>query len=165
MKAYLKLLPFVAIGLVVVAVVVVWIFYMQRGAHVELVGSVQKVRTLALDENSSAAFLDFRFRNPSDYLFVVRRVDLTAIGPNGNALEGTVISEVDAEKLFHYFPQLGQKYNPTLLIRTKIRPGESMDRMISARFEVPEKVLQARKNIVIRIEELDGPVVEIPEKQ
>jgi hypothetical protein len=163
-KHYLKLLPFVAIGLVVVAIVVAWIVHAQRGARVELVGSIGKVRTLALDERSSAAIIDFRVRNPSDYLFVVRQVEVTTLDSAGQPLAGMVIAQADAAKLFEYFPRVGQRYNEGLLIRTKVKPGQSMDRMIAARFEVSEKVLQARRNLVIRIEELDGPVAEFSER-
>ncbi len=162
---YIKLAPFVGIGIVVVALAVVFIFYRQRGAHVELVGSIQKVRTLALDENSSAAFIDFRFRNPSDYPFVVRTVDATMTDANGKVNEGLAISDVDATNLFQYFPALGQKFNPTLIVRTKIKGGESMDRMLAVRFEVPEKVLQQRKGLRIHIVELDGPEADFVEGQ
>ncbi len=162
---YIKLAPFLGIGLVIVAIVVAWIVYNQRGAHVELRGSVQKVRTLALDENSAAAIIDFRFRNPSDYPFVVRSVEVTMTDPSGKANEGSVISEVDATNLFQYFPALGQKFNPCLVLRTKIKARESMDRMLAVRFEVPEKVLQQRKSLRIHIVELDGPEADIVEGQ
>lgn len=165
LQNYLKLAPFVGIGLVVVAIAIAWVFYIQRGAHVELIGSIQKVRTLSLDENSSAAFLDFRIANPSDYPFIVRKVEATLVDPSGNTIEGLSISEVDARRLFEYFPALGQKYNDSLIIKTKIAPHQSMDRMLAVRFDMPEKQLQARKQLRIRIEELDGPVSEFVEGQ
>lgn len=165
LENYLKLAPFVGIGLVVVAIAIAWVFYVQRGAHVELTGSIQKIRTLPLDENSSAAFLDFRIVNPSDYPFVVRKVEATLVDQSGAALEGLPVSEVDARRLFEYFPALGQKYNDSLIIKTKIAPHQSMDRMLAVRFDIPEKQLQARKQLRIRIEELDGPVSELVEGQ
>lgn len=163
LEPYIKLAPFFAIGLVVVAIVVAWILYMQRGAIVTVKGAVLKVRTLPLDENSSLAVIDFRFVNPSDYLFIVRKVDVTAGDPNGQVLEGSVVSEVDARRLFEYYPVLGQKYNDSLIARTKIAAKQSMDRMIAVRFEVPEKILEQRKFLRIRIEELDGPVAVLEE--
>ncbi len=165
LEPYIKLAPFVGIGIVAVIVGILAIFYVQRGAHVELKGSVQKVRTLALDENSSAALIDFRVLNPSDYPFIVRKADVSMIEPGGNALEGLVIAEVDARRLFEYFPVLGQKYNDSLVIRTKVGPRQTIDRMLAVRFEVPESKLQARQRLVIRIEEIDGPVSEIVEVQ
>lgn len=164
LEPYVKLAPFVAIGLVVVAVVVAWIFYIQRGAHIELRGSIQKVRTLALDENSSAVIVDFRFANPSDYQFLVRRADVFVTGPGGVELEGMPVSDNDVKRLFEYYPALGQKYNETLTIRTKIAPRQSMDRMLASRFEMPEASLRERKQLRIRIEEVDGAVSELHEK-
>ncbi len=165
LEPYVKLAPFAGIGIVAVVIGVLVIFYVQRGAHVELKGSVQKVRTLALDENSSAALIDFRVLNPSDYPFVVRQVDVTLVEPGGKTLDGMIIADVDTERLFQYFPALGQKYNPSLVIKTRVKPHESMDRMLAVRFDVPEKDLQARQGLRVRIEELDGPVSEITEGQ
>jgi hypothetical protein len=162
---YIKLAPFVGIGLVVVAIVIAWVFYIQRGAHIGLSGSIQKTRTLALDTNSSAAIVDFRFQNPSDYQFLVRTVQVFVTLPDGRELEGQHISDVDVRRLFEYYPlQLGQKYNDSLVMRTKIGPRQAMDRMTSARFDVPEKQLQERKQLRVRIEEVDGAVSEILER-
>jgi len=158
-----EILPYVALGVVVVAIVVGVVFYVQRGAHLELKGSIQKVRTLALDDSSSLAILDFRFVNPSDYRFIVRQVEVSMEDKNGNVLAGSPVSEVDAKRVFEYYPLLGQKYNETLLVRTKIAPHQSMDRMVAARFEIPEKLLQDRKQLRIRVEDVDGAVSEIVE--
>ena len=158
-----EILPYVALGGVVVAIVVGVVFYVQRGAHLELKGSIQKVRTLALDDSSSLAILDFRFVNPSDYRFIVRQVEVSMEDKNGNVLAGSRVSEVDAKRVFEYYPLLGQKYNETLLVRTKIAPHQSMDRMVAARFEIPEKLLQDRKQLRIRVEDVDGAVSEIVE--
>lgn len=165
LEPYIKLAPFVGVGIAVVAIAIVAVFYVQRGAHVVLKGSVQKVRTLALDENSSAAVIDFRTFNPSDYPFIVREVSVLLVEPDGNTLEGMVVSEVDAARLFEYYPVLGQKFNDSLLARTKIDPRETIDRMLAVRFEVPEQRLQARQNLRIRIGELDAPASEIEEVQ
>lgn len=165
LEPYIKLAPFLGIGLVVVALAVAGIFYNQRGAHVELLGSILKVRTLPLDETSAAAIIDFRARNPSDYPFVVRTVEVTMTDSSGKSNDGSVISETDATNLFQYFPALGQKFNPSLILRTKIKARESMDRMLAVRFEVPEKVLQERQGLRIHIVELDGPEADIVEGQ
>ena len=63
-----------AIGIGLIAVIVGGVLFMQRGARVGLAGSILKVRTAPLDENSSVAVIDFRFRNPGDVRFVVRTV-------------------------------------------------------------------------------------------
>jgi hypothetical protein len=155
----------VGIGIVVVAILVAILFYVQRGAHIELVGAIQKVRTLAIDDNSSVGVIDFRFVNSANYGFIVREVKVTMVDKQGRTLDGAVVSEMDAKRLFQYYPLLGQKYNDTLLVRTKIAPHQSMDRMVAARFEIPEKQLQDRKQLRIWIEDVDGAVSEIVENR
>jgi hypothetical protein len=153
-----------AIALVIVLVAVGGIVYLQRGAHVELKGSILKVRTMGMDDNSSLAVVDFRFINPSDYPFVVRTVDVTATGPDGAVYTSTPVPEVDAKRIFEYYPILGQKYNASLIIRDRIPGRKSEDRMIVARFEIPVTKLDARTNLKVRIEDVDGPVSELVEK-
>jgi len=151
-------------GLVVVAAGLGGMFYMQRGAHVELKGAVLKVRTQAMDENSSVAVIDFRFVNPSNYPFVVKEVTVSIVDKDGKTLEGLPVSELDARRLFQYYPQLGQKYNDSLLMRDKIMGRQSMDRMIATRFESPEATLESRRKLMVRIVDVDGPVAELQEK-
>jgi hypothetical protein len=151
------------IGLVVVALGIAGVFYMQRGAHLELKGAILKVRTQAMDENSSVAVIDFRFVNPSNYPFVVKEVEVTMVDKDGKTVESSPVSELDARRLFQYYPSLGQKFNDSLLMRDRIKGRESMDRMIVARFEVPESALQSRRKLTIRIVDVDGPEAELQE--
>ena len=159
-----RLVAAFGIGIAVIAIAVGAVVYMQRGARVGLTGSVLKVRTEALDENSSVAVIDFRFVNPSDYPFVVRTVTVVLEENNGAQYNGQTISEVDAKRLFDGLPLLGSKYNETLVMGNKIPPKGSEDRMVAARFEAPVARLEARKRLLVRIEDVDGPVTELSEK-
>lgn len=153
------------IGIVVIVIAVIGVLWMQRGAHVELKGAILKVRTHAIDENSSLAVIDFRFVNPSDYPFIVRTVTVSMNDASGKTYDGSTVSDVDAKRLFQYYPLLGQKYNDSLLMRDKIGARQSLDRMIAIRFEVPVGLLDARKNLTVRIEDVDGPVSAIVESR
>ena len=152
------------IAAVLVVAVIAGVFYMQRGAHIELQGKILKVRTAPLDENSSIVVLDFRFGNNSDYPFIVRSVTVVLEDNAGARTEGTTVSEIDAQRLFQGIPLLGQKFNPSLIARDRIPAHASEDRMIAARLEVPEAVLEKRKQLTIRIEEVDGALSEIHER-
>ena len=136
---------------------------MQRGAHIEPAGKFLKVRTLALDENSSIAVIDFRVVNSSDYTVMVREVTVTLEQPNRTSSDGTVVSEVDARRLFQYYPVLGQKFNDSLIIRDHIKPHETLDRMIAVRFEIPVAQLDGRKRLKLRVEDVDGASGELIE--
>ena len=154
-----------AIGVILVAVGVGAILYMQRNATVQLTGNVLKVRTAPLDEKSAVAVVDFRFTNPSDVNFVVRSVTVHLENPKGDWVDGQTISEVDAKRMFEMLPILGQKFNDTLILREKIAPHTAQDRMVSARFELPEEQLAARKRFLVKIEDVDGKVSEITEQK
>ncbi len=154
-----------AIGIAVVAIAVAGILFMQRGARVGLTGSILKVRTEPLADNSSVAVLDFRFVNPSKLPFVVRTVTVLLDDKDGKQYEGQTISEVDAKRLFAGLPILGTKYNDTLVMRDKIPPHASQDRMVAARFEAPVQRLESRNRFVIRIEDVDGPITELSEQR
>lgn len=152
------------IGLLVIAIGVAAVFYMQRGAHIEVTGRMLKIRTAPLDEHSSVAVVDFRVTNPADYPFVVQALTMVLEDPAGKQTEGTTVSESDTERLFAGVPLLGQKYNSSLIARDKLAPHQTLDRMVAARFEVPESELEIRKRLIVRIDEVDGAVSVINEK-
>lgn len=154
-----------AAGLVAVVAMISGIMYKQRGAHIRLEGNIQKVRTAGMDDYSSVAVIDFRFANPADYPFWVRRVDVSIVDADGNRYDGVTVSEVDAKRLFEFYKPLGQKFNDSLLMNDKIAPRSTEDRMIAARFAVPERILAGRKGLTIRIEEVDGPVANLSQGQ
>jgi hypothetical protein len=151
------------IGIVCIAIGAWVVVYMNRGAYVDLPGKVLKVRTAPLDEASAVAVLDFRVSNPANYPFVVRKVTVAMEDSAGNESEGQTVSELDARQLFQAIPLLGQKFNDTLLMRDSIPPHNSWDRMVAARFEVPQSKLEARKRLVVRIEEVDGKAFALSE--
>jgi hypothetical protein len=150
-------------GLIAVVCMVGFVFYVQRGAHIELKGAVLKVRTQPMDENSSVAVVDFRFVNPSNYPFVVQEVDVSIVDKDGRTVEGMQVSELDARRLFEYYPALGQKFNDSLIMRDKIPGRASMDRMIVSRFEAPESTLEGRRYLKVKIVDVDGPEAELRE--
>jgi hypothetical protein len=161
-----SLLVALGIAVLVVAAVIGGVFFIQRGAHLELQGRILKVRTAPLDENSSVAVLDFRFTNIADYPFTVRNVTVAMEDSGGNRIEGTAIAETDAQRLFEAIPLLGQKYNASLIVRDVIPGRASEDRMIAVRFDIPEAQLEKRRQVTIQIEDVAGPVStsEIKEK-
>jgi hypothetical protein len=157
-------LPFVAVGLVVVALLVGVLLYLNRGSHIRLDGRIQKVRTFGVDANNTVAIIDFRFANPANYPFVVRRVEVFCDTKDGKTLDGVVASDADAKRMLDYYAHLGPKYNDSLMIRDKVPPQASLDRMVAARFEAPEAQVQGRSRMRVRVEDVDGASSEITER-
>jgi hypothetical protein len=149
-------------AIAMVAVGLVSLYYLDPTRAV-VNGSVLKVRTQAMDENSCLVVVDFRFINNSTSTIQVRSVGVTIDGPDGKPVEGERLSDMDAARLMQYYPMLGQKYNETLTMRTKIDPRQTMDRMAAARFAIPEAQFAARKKLKVLIEDWGGPVSEIQE--
>ena len=155
-----QFLIFFGVGVVLIAAAVYGVLYTHRGAHLELKGEILKVRTGALSDNDSIAILDFRVENISDVPFVVRQVEVTVEKPDGTQAESAIISKMDLKQLFQFNRFLGDQYNDTLIIKDKIPPHAKVDRMVAARFDMPNKILETAKSIHLSIQDLDGPLFE-----
>ena len=159
-----QLLIFVGVGVAVIALAIFFVFSSTKGSHLELKGQILKIRTGALDEQNSAAVLDFRVENPSDIPFVVRDVSATLEKQDGTTFEGLVVSRSDMNTLFQYNRFLGQQYNTSLTIKDKIAPHSTVDRMVAVRFEVPDQQLQSAKLIHLQIQDMDGALFDTTHK-
>ena len=150
-----------AAGIVVLGIA--GFLFLNRGSRLELEGSVQKVRTQSLDADNTFAVVDFRFSNTSDYPFVVKEVTVTLEGKDGSKKVGTILPEMDAKRIIGYYKEIGPKYNDSLTMRTKIPGRQTADRMIAVTFNVPVAQVEARKRLVLKIDDLDGPSSEVAE--
>jgi hypothetical protein len=153
-----------SIAVLLVAIAVSSILYSTRHNKVELHGELLRVRTLPIDTGNTVVLADIRITNPSTQQFVVEDVQVLLQPQSGEAIPGDIFSETDAQRLFTYYPVLGKKYNPNLMIRQKINPGETIDRMISVRFPGGEEQVQKRKGLRIIVRDIDGVKTEITEK-
>ena len=155
-----RLLIFFGIGVVAVAIAVVVIWTANKGAHLQLVGKIIKVRTGALGEGNSIAVMDFRVENPSDKPFVVRDVAIALEQKNGEMLDGVTVSKSDLKQVFQYNRFLGDQYNDGLGLQDTIAPHSTVDRMVAAHFEVSNDDLEKAKAVHLSIQDVDGPLWE-----
>ena len=155
-----QFLIFFGVGVLVIGVSVVAIMYSHRGAHLELKGEILKIRTGELSDRDSIAVLDFRVTNISDVPFVVRQVEVTLDKADGSTAESAIISKMDLHQLFQYNRFLGDQYNDSLSIKDTVAPHQTVDRMVAARFDIPNKDLESAKTIHLSIQDLDGPLFE-----
>ena len=156
-----QLLIGIGAGLVVIAVSIFLVFSTTKGAHLELKGSILKVRTGELDENSSAALLDVRLENPSNILFVVREVTVNLEKNDGSVVDGIMVPRMNVKNMLLYNKFLGAQYNDILTIKDKVPAHQTIDRMIAVTFPVPGKDLDSAKAIHLNIEDLDGAMFSV----
>jgi hypothetical protein len=163
----INILKMAGIGVAIVAVVVGILFFSTLGSQIRLEGEIQQVRTLALDDKSTLVIVDFHFDNPADYPFVVRDATVHLEDAEGGSQKGRAVAKADAERILDYYskkiPELGPQYNEVMISRDRIEPKATFDRMICARFEVPESVAKARARVKVRIEDVDGAISELAE--
>lgn len=152
------------ISALVVIAAVGSILYSTRHNKVELTGTLLRVRSQVISPDETVVFADIRIMNPSTQQFVVKEVEVFLEENNGAPQPGDVFSETDAQRLFDYYPVLGKKYNSNLMIRQKINSGETIDRMIAARFSATDERIRKRKGLRIVVTDADGAKTEIIEK-
>lgn len=153
-----------AIGLAVVAAIIGSGLFATRKNRLELTGQILKVRSFQIADDNTVAAIDFRVTNPSTQTFQVKDVEVHLETADGKILDGGNFTESDAGRLFDYYKVLGVKYNPTLIIKEKIAPNETKDRMIAVKFDAPDSVIQKRKGIRIVITDVDGVQTEVGDK-
>jgi hypothetical protein len=151
------------IGLLVIGAGIWAVFYKQAGAHIEPKGSILKVRTLKLDDTHSAAVVELRLTNESDYPLIARTIEMSTVTGKGEE-PGNGVAEVDVKDLFKNYPVLGEQYNPVLKARDKVPPHASIDREICATFSIPAADLDQRRDLIVRIQDATGPTAEMHEK-
>jgi hypothetical protein len=152
------------IGLAVVSVAIWIVFTRQAGAHIDPKGSILKVRTIKLDDTTSAAIVEIRLSNDADYQLVVRTIETKAITGKGEQ-QGNAVAEMDVKGLYRNYPVLGEQYNPVLKERDKVPPHSSIDREVCAQFMIPVEELDGRKDLIVAVEDITGPTAEMHEKK
>ena len=156
---------FLLVGLVVIGAALAFLLIGTKGNHLELNGAILKVRILPLSPVASLAVVDFRVSDPSDIPFVIKSASLTLEPASGEALDGMMVSKPDVENVFKYNPILGPKFNDVLGMKDRIAPHQRLDRMVGARFEIPESQAEERKAIHLHVEEMDGVTADLVEKK
>jgi hypothetical protein len=155
---------FLIVGLAVVGAALGFLLIGTKGNHLELNGTILKVRVLPLS-SASLVIVDFRVTDPSDVPFIMKGATLTLEPASGPTLDGMTVSKTDIENVFKYNPILGPKFNDVLGINDRIQPRQRLDRMVGARFEIPESQAEDRKAIHLHVEEMGGVTADLVEKK
>jgi hypothetical protein len=159
--------PFLAafgIAIAVIALLVWQGLVSTKGNHLEPTGKIGKVRAQKVDDNEMIVILDFNLKNDADREMVVRNVESSMDTADGASVNGSIIAGKDLANVFSNYPEIGEQYNTPLKARETIPGHQAIDRMVGIRFDVPEESWQKRKDILLRIEDITGPVAELKAK-
>jgi hypothetical protein len=151
------------IGLVVVGILILGTLVTTKSTHLSVVGKVMKVRPLSADEQNTIVVVDFRARNEAEIPFMSREAKVIITKADGSQVEGDTIAKSDMDRVFDYYKILGPKYNPVLIQRDRIKGREQMDRMVAATVALPEADVEKRKNLTVRLFDVDGQTFDIKE--
>ena len=142
--------------------VLVWVgFANTKGNHLAPTGSIGKVRTVKATDEVTFMVIDFKVKNDSDRDMIVRSVESAIDTAEGGTVMGGGVAGADIKSAFRNYPLLGDQYNPILKERDTIPAHRQVDRMVGIRFDAPFDKVESRKRVILRLEDVTGPVVEL----
>jgi len=145
----------------VVILILVWTgFSTTKGNHLAPTGAIGKVRVQQVTDDISFVVIDFNMKNDSDRDMIVHSITGTVVTPDGD-VDGSAVAASDLLDAFHNYPLLGEKYNPVLKERDVLPAHQFLDRMVGIRFDLPAEKVENRKRIVLKIQDVTGPVLEL----
>jgi hypothetical protein len=149
---------------VAVAVIggLIWFgFVNTKGNHLAPTGSIGKVRTAKAADEVTFMVIDFKVKNDSDRDMIVRNIETSVDSSDGSSIMGGGVAAADIKRAFAAYPALGEQYNPILKERDSVPAHQQIDRMVGVRFDVPAEKIDARKRVVVRLEDITGATVEL----
>ncbi len=138
-------------------------FLLNMNSQVRLDAKILKVRSIPADDAASLAVVDFRVKNPSGALFQLKKVTLVVTTAAGQVVEGLPVAQMDLDRVLAYHKVYGARYTEMLKERDRIRPKTQEDRTVAGSFSISDKDMQSRKSLVLKLQDADGVVIEIPE--
>ncbi len=160
----MQVLRYTLVGLVLVALLAGLAYWFNMGSQVRLNGQVVRVRTVATSETSSVLIAEVRIDNPADVPFVVRQASVSVTGSGGAAVTGDPVAQGDLDRLLGYYAADGPRYNETLKVRSRLSGRSRRDWTVPASFSLPKAELDARRELTIEIQDVDGVRVKITGK-
>ena len=160
-----QFLGFLGIGLLLASGV--WYFFYSSTKDMALAvnGEILKVRTVELSPHNICVMTDFRIRNTSNVVFMLRDAAIFVVLADGSEKEGHPLGRSEAENVFKFVPVIGAQYNQVLAMRDKVDAKVSIDRMTGATFSAEEKELIERKSIRLHLTDLDGKEFDLLERK
>ncbi len=154
---------YLAIALLIVAVLLALVLWGNRGAQVRLEGKILKTRLIPTDDAACLAVLDARIKNPSNVIFVVKDVHFRVLLADGTTLDGDQVAQMDLDRVLDYYKIHGPRYNPVLKPKDSFKGAFQADRTIVASFPRSAADIERRKGFIIEVDDVDGAVTRLAE--
>lgn len=126
-----QFLATLAVGLVVIGAVLYSTVTINKNHLLTLTGAITDVRVAELTPESTLVILDFTAQNPSAVGFEVKELAVERV----DGARGDILSKAEAARFLEY-SKLAMP-NPALGIGDRIKGGETVKRLIAARFDAP----------------------------
>lgn len=156
--------PFlIAFGVALLLLVGFLVLWSSPG-HVEASGHIGKVRVQKVDDNESVFVIDFTLRNDSDRPRTVGSTSAHLDAADGSSIEAKPIASPDLANVFRNYPELGNQFNPAIKGMDEIGAHQSVNRSIGIRVDAPDDKIATRKDVVLAVQYINGPIVEMSAK-
>jgi len=124
------------------------------GAYMKLDGTITRVRVVETGGSRNVLVIEFQVKNTAKVGYIVRDAEVELIDAEG-AAKGETIAVRDAKNLCQHMATLAGDCAEALLTRQTIAPGETVTRLVAASFARTADALRNRKQLTLRIRELD----------
>jgi hypothetical protein len=130
-----QLLITLAAALAVIGIALYSTVKVNKAHLLTLEGKIDNVRVISVTPESTLVIVDFTATNPAKIRFEVRDLTLERIEKDKDPLRGDVLSRAELLRYMEYskVPQA----NPPIGSGERVNGGETVKRMIAARFDVP----------------------------
>jgi hypothetical protein len=154
----------IAAALVGIGITLFLVLENNKGSRMILEGKILAVNVIKFDEKSSGILVNFRITNPADFPYVTEegRLEVELADKSKPEIQPVAASSVD--QMLAYSPST-PRLNEALLPRTKLKPKQTVDRMLAFRTDTPADALEGRKALRLTIEEADGKNTVLEEKR
>jgi hypothetical protein len=147
---------------IIVIGALIWVgFARTEGNHLAPTGIIGKVRTIKASDDVTFMVIDFKVKNTSDRDMIVHSVEAEIDTADGGTIMGSGVAGADIKDAFKSYPLLGEQYNPMLKERDTIPAHQELDRMVGIRFDTAYDKVESRRRVILRLEDVTGPVMEL----
>ncbi len=124
------------------------------GAYMKLDGEITRVRVVETGGPRNVVMVEFKATNTAKIGYIVREAEVE-IDDGTEILRGETIAVRDAQNMCQHMASLDGDCAEALLTRQTIAPGETVTRLVAASFDRSAEDLRNRKQLTLRVRELD----------